>query len=170
MRCPMCGKELACNVEIYHYIESGLPNIFLHDVEVCKCSCGEDFVNIPSAPELHNIIGGHLIHKNGLLDGNEIKFLRKNMGLTAKKLSKIMSVDNATMSRWENNSQSIDKSYDRLLRLVYSAIKEIPIQKSKMLVEQGFSEIKNQKTTMPKFDIPIPELIRQNNSSMILNK
>ncbi|MCP4111664.1 MAG: hypothetical protein GY749_40105 [Desulfobacteraceae bacterium] len=35
-------------------------------------------------------------------------------------------MDNNTVSQWENNTQPISKPYDRLIRLIYSNMKDIP--------------------------------------------
>ena len=114
-------------------------------------------MSIPAMPELHSLIGLNLIKKKSLLNGQEIRFLRKNIGLTATKLSKIVGVDNATMSRWENNNQSIDKSHDRLIRLIYSNIKAIPTIEIKHLIEEDFAKIKPQKKDTPQYTILWPK-------------
>ena len=48
-------------------------------------------------PELNALIGENLIRKDSPLAGNEIRFLRRNMELTGKRLSEVMGVDNATI-------------------------------------------------------------------------
>jgi DNA-binding transcriptional regulator YiaG len=105
-------------------------------------------------PELHFLIALELIKKKSLLSNREIRFLRKNMGLTGKVLSKYIGVDNATLSRWENNAQTIDKSHDRLLRLIYSNIKGISSDEIKHLIQEDFAYIKPEKIEMPIFTIP----------------
>jgi len=154
MKCPICKSEMECNQEFYNYVESGLENVQLDGIDVFRCSCGEEIINIPAVPELHSLIGLELIKKKSLLGNREIRFLRKNMGLTGKVLSKYIGVDNATLSRWENNSQTIDKSHDRLLRLIYSNIKGIPSDEIRHLIQEDFSYIKPEKMDMPLFIIP----------------
>jgi len=145
MKCFNCNSEMIYSESEHHYIESGLDNVYIEGVGVFNCSCGEQFVSIPAVPELHSLIGEYLLKKKSLLNGQEIRFLRKNIGLTATKLSKIIGVDNTTISRWENNSQSIDKSHDRLVRLVYSNIKNIPTNEIKHLIEEDFENIEPKK-------------------------
>jgi putative zinc finger/helix-turn-helix YgiT family protein len=156
MNCPVCNSKAVCTKEIYHYTECGLNNVLLEGVDVCNCSCGEEFVSIPAMPELHSLIGTNLIKKKALLDSQEIRFLRKNVGLTAKKLSLYLGVDNATISRWENGKQEITKSHDHLVRLVYSTIKGIPADEIKHLIEEEFEEIKPKKMEIPEFKISFP--------------
>lgn len=108
-------------------------------------------------PQLNSLIGLNLIKKKSLLSGKEINFLRKNMGLTATKLSLYIGVDNATISRWENGTQNISKPHDYLLRLVYSSIKSIPAEKIKHLIEKDFKEIKPKQKKISKYKIPWPQ-------------
>lgn len=140
MKCLFCNKvEMLCEKKQCHYKESGLDNVYLEDVEIYSCpSCNEELVSIPAVPELHSLIGKHLIEKKSLLSGKEIRFLRKNAGLSAKRFSKKMGVNNSTMSRWENGEQKLTSSNDRLIRLIYSGIKNIPIQH---LINNSFDEI-----------------------------
>lgn len=157
MRCPNCNSEAVCTQNKYHYTECGLDNVFLEGIDVYECSCGEQFVAIPAMPELHGLIGLNLLKKKALLNSKEIKFLRKNMGLTATKLSKIIGVNNATISRWENNNQSIDKSNDRLIRFTYLNIKDIPTSEIKHLIEEDFTKIEPDKIDMSQYNIPWPK-------------
>lgn len=154
MRCPICKNELDWKKGIHHYKECGLDNIFLDGVEICTCSCGEKIVNIPAMPSLHNVIGLDIIKKKALLNGKEIRFLRKNMGMAAKKLAEIIGVDNATISRWESDGQDISRSNDRFIRLVYSEIKELPTEEIKHLMGD-FGKIENKKVETPNYKIPL---------------
>lgn len=157
MKCPICNSKTVCAKDTHHYTESGLNYVYLKGVDVCKCSCGEIIVSIPAMSQLHSLIALSIIKKKSLLSGSEIRFLRKNMGLTATRLSKIIGVDNATISRWENNTQAIDKSHDRLVRLVYSNIKGIKEDEIKHLIEEHFIEIEPEQKEIPQYIIPWPQ-------------
>ena len=156
MNCPVCNSETVCTQDTHKYTECGLDNVVLKGIDVCKCSCGEKFVSIPAMPQLHRLIAINLINKKSLLSGQEIRFLRKNMGLTATKLSKIIGVDNATISRWETGNQPITKPHDHLIRLVYSNIKGMPEDKIKHLIEEDFEEIEPEQKYIPEYIIPWP--------------
>jgi len=157
MKCPNCNSETVSIKNKHHYTECGLDDVFLEGVNVYECSCGEEFVSIPAIPELHSLIGLILLKKKSLLNNKEIRFLRKNMGLTATKLSEIIGVDIATVSRWENKNQQIDKSHDRLIRLIYSNIKDIPAREIKHLIEEDFKEIKPEQKDTPPQTIAWPQ-------------
>ena len=155
MRCPVCDSKTDCQTGKHQYVESGLDNIIISGVEICICSCGEEIVSVPAVPELHSLIGLYLVKKKALLIGKEIRFLRKNIGLTAKKLSGYLGVDNATISRWEKGNQAINKANDRFLRLVYCNIKGISQEEIKHLIEEEFSGIKPRQEKVPNYIIPI---------------
>jgi len=157
MKCPICNSETIFARGTHHYTESGLDYIILEGVNIYECSCGEKIVSIPAIPQLHSVIGLGLIKKKSLLNGKEIRFLRKNMGLTATKLSKIIGVDNATTSRWENGNQTITKPHDHLIRLVYSNIKGISTDEIKHLIEEDFKEIEPQQKDILECIIPWPQ-------------
>lgn len=123
MLCLNCDAEMKCEKKRYHYRESGLENVYIENIEVCNCEkCGEEEALIPCIPELHRVICKYIISQKQPLNGKEVRFLRKNAGLSAKRLSTIIAVDQSTLSRWENENQSISSSNDRLIRLIYCAI------------------------------------------------
>lgn len=156
-RCHSCRKTMECHKKDYHYTESGLDNVFLKGINVFTCKCGEEILSIPAMPNLHNTIGKSLINKKEILSAKEIRYLRKNMGLTAQALSKMMGIDNATISRWEHNSQSISKSHDRFLRLIYSNLMDLPIESSKHLIEESFEKISTKTKKASRLIIPPKE-------------
>jgi len=141
MKCPTCKTEMTCLEGEHHYKECGLDNIYLVGIEIHKCSCGEEIVNIPAITELQSLVAIRLIKKKTLLDGKEIKFLRKNAGLTAKRLGEIIGIDNSTISRWENDSQAISRAHDRLLRIIYANIKGIPQEQINSFIQEDFVNI-----------------------------
>lgn len=120
MKCNECGKEMKLVTgKPYHYTESGLDNIYLADIPVHRCTCGETAVEVPNVEELHTIIAGGLLRDPRLLVGKEIKFLRKQMKLKAVELANQLGINTVTLSRWENNTESIGQANDKLLKLVF---------------------------------------------------
>ncbi len=162
MKCPACNKVMTCRTGEYHYAESGLDNVYLSGVEICECTCGEKTVAIPSVMELHRLISIALVNKNSPLTGKEIKFLRKNMGISGKIFAEVIGIDKATLSRWENDNQVISKPHDRLIRLAYSNVKGISKKEIKHLIEDKFREIKPEQEKASRFTIPVEQWVRQN--------
>ena len=161
MKCHACQKEIKHIIaESYHYLESGLDNVILSGIDIFQCPCGEEVVGIPSIDVLHTLVGLRLVKKDSLLNGKEIRFLRKNIGVSAQKLAKQMGVDNATISRWENDKQRITKSHDLHLRLIYCNMKRIPPEVISHLIQEEFPKVQEAYKEIPPYVIPQTEWSR----------
>ncbi len=120
MLCPACGNKLKKNIKDYRYIESGLDNIILKGINVYECpECGESMAGIRNVEGLHKAIAMSLIKKSGLLNGREVRFLRKEMGLNAKRFAALLGVDPVSVSRWENQKTDIGITNDKLIRMLF---------------------------------------------------
>jgi putative zinc finger/helix-turn-helix YgiT family protein len=118
--------------ENYAYSECGLKNIVLKDVMVYRCrTCGMESVDIPNMDGLHRSIALTVLCKGSMVNGDEIRFLRKVVGLSATALAKNLGVTKVAVSRWENGSK-IGGPCDRLIRLVcgFAIIREILDERS----------------------------------------
>lgn len=136
MICPLCGRKTAHAVEQYQYRESGLDNVFVRGVGIYRCKCGQEYVQLPGAQEIHDQVASSLLHKPSLLTGREAKFLRKWLRLTSENMAKALGHTRVTISRWENDKPSV--ANDRSLRLYASVVRNIPID-----VEDLFSSMKD---------------------------
>lgn len=103
----------------YAYRESGLDNVILTGIAIYKCSCGEKMPLIGNIEALHRAIANALVKKKTPLTGREVRFLRKQIGLNAKELAAVLGVTPVTVSRWENESESVGAANDKLIRLLY---------------------------------------------------
>lgn len=157
MRCVECGGKMTTQkAKSYRYTESGLSNVFLSGIAVHQCrSCGVKYPEIPRIQDLHLGIAKLLAFKDGPLAGEEIRFLRKEMGLKAKDLANQMGVTKQHFSKWENNEEPIGAGTDRLLRCLFlldlikrKELKEFvnPIRE----LSEIFSELSSPKGTLPK--------------------
>ncbi len=120
--CRKSSKELKATVEApYHFVDSGLPNVFLVGIKYYVCSvCNSIRAEIPAVGELMNALARAVVQKTSPLSGVEVKFLRKRLGLKAVDLGQIMSVTPEQVSRWENDHNPPAGATDRLIRLAYS--------------------------------------------------
>ena len=121
-KCPTCGgMRVAFQRGHHHFLESGLDNVHLTNVEIGVCGdCGERIVAIPHSPELMKSIGEGILLKPTSLNGAEIRFLRKNLRLKISEFAQLIGVDRVTVSRWENEHEKPSRSADRLVRLTYA--------------------------------------------------
>jgi putative zinc finger/helix-turn-helix YgiT family protein len=142
--CPKCGKLRETSRSDYKYLESGLDNVIICDIDMIKCSCGEESALIPRILAVHEAIANCLLEKETQLTGKEIRFLRKEMGLRGKDFANLVSVNNATLSRWENGKTTPSVKADRLIRVLY-AVKMKPARELASItfkaISRGQSEI-----------------------------
>lgn len=103
-------------LDTYPYVESGLENVYLSGIVAYECSCGEEVLELPSVANLHAIIAQKLLAKPSQLRGDELRFIRKFVGLKATDLAKMLEVDPATISNWERERNPIGHANDKLVR------------------------------------------------------
>ena len=102
---------------MYHYTESGLRNIWLKNGYVVKNTPYGEAVSIQDVEGLHRLIGT-IIAKRPKLSGPELRFLRKEMGMSQKGLADFVGTSEQTVSLWERG-RAIPKAADRLIKLAY---------------------------------------------------
>ncbi len=126
MRCDICkGNTVTRKGQRYHYMESGLDNVYLDSIDLIACeACGDESPAIPRILELHAAIGRAVALQQSPLRGEDVRFLRKQLGLRARQWAGILKVSVQTLSRWENNEQKIGPQSDALFRLMYFRIRE----------------------------------------------
>ena len=101
----------------YHYTESGLRNIWLASgYEFVETRYGRG-VAIHDVPGLHAVIG-KLLARKSRLTGAELRFLRKEMGLSQRALGELLGASDQAVAKWEKNSR-VPKTADRMTRLIY---------------------------------------------------
>ncbi len=143
MVCPTCGKKAECSViKRYHYKESGLDNVYLKDgARLHACVCGQKFMEIPQIERLHDAIAYRLLNKKTIWRGQEFRFLRKWVGLTAEELGRLLgSVKRGTISRWENDKIPITPATHHQMLLLVVRLREEAINE-RMYLEIAIKEI-----------------------------
>jgi putative zinc finger/helix-turn-helix YgiT family protein len=119
MNCSDCGGHLKITGRTHRYVESGLPGVVLHGVQVRKCqACGSEEVAIPNIAGLHRCIAAMLVARKSALAAVELRFLRQFLGHSSKDFAKTLGVAPETLSRWENASRDIPSVVDRVVRLL----------------------------------------------------
>lgn len=103
----------------YHYTECGLDNIYLlNGFEITKNDDDQE-IFIHDIHGLHKAIGLAIVFKQGLLLGNEIKFIRTTLDFSQTRLAKLLGCTYQTVLLWEKNKTPISKTADRLLRVLF---------------------------------------------------
>ena len=104
----------------FHFVDSGLPNIYLVGIRYFVYKSGRVVAEIPAIKQLMQLIARHLIAKPGPLTGDEIRFLRKRLGEKQVNFSHAVGLEPETLSRAENGHQTLSESNDKLIRLYYA--------------------------------------------------
>ena len=126
MKCTKCGADLeesTCTTEApYRYKASGLSNVFLVGITLRTCPGGHGAVPvIPRMADLQSLLAHILLEKPEGLVGEELRFLRKHVGLSGVEFATRVQIDASTLSRIENDQQPMGKSTDMLARAVVAA-------------------------------------------------
>ena len=102
---------------MYHYIESGLRNVWLTNGYTVKKTPYGEAVSIQDVEGLHRLIGT-IIAKRPKLTGPELRFIRKELGMSQKGLADFVGATEQTVSLWERG-RAVPMAADRLIKLAY---------------------------------------------------
>ena len=101
---------------MYHYTSCGLPNIFLKNgYEEYDTPYGKG-VAIEDVAGLHKAIALAIIESQSKLTREELRFLRKEMNLSQKRLGQLVGVEDQTVATWEKRGPS--SMADRFVRVI----------------------------------------------------
>lgn len=102
---------------MYRYTESGLKNVWLTNGYTIRETPYGKAVSIQDVEGLHRLIGKLIAHRPELA-GPELRFLRKEMGMSQKGLADFVGTSEQTVSLWERRG-SIPKAAERLIKIAY---------------------------------------------------
>ena len=121
--CTNCGEQVTAERRNYRYTESGLSNVVLQGIEVADCpKCGNSDAIIPRMAGIHRAIAQALANSPGRLTGEQLRFLRKHLGLSGDRLGRYLHTDRTRISKWERGEDRIGPGADRLVRLLAAAL------------------------------------------------
>lgn len=113
------GEDLLA--EPYHYLASGLDNVFLLNGVTEENTDYGPMVHIENINGLHHAIGLHIVEKPGLMTGAEFRFLRKQMQLSQAEVGHAMGVTDQTIANYEKGKTGRDGigPADAFMRTLY---------------------------------------------------
>jgi DNA-binding transcriptional regulator YiaG len=111
----------------YHFVDSGLANVYLVGIRFWRCECGQETAEIPTIKQLLSLIARDIVEKPFALSGEEIRFLRKRLGKKQSDFAAQIGMEVETMSRIENGHIRPSKRTDRLVRLYYAFSAKDPV-------------------------------------------
>jgi len=119
--------------KLYQYLGCGLDNIYLAGgFEIKKTPFGEG-VTIQNLEGLHDCIMRDLVCNKPNWTGTELRFIRKEMGLTQKSLGLFVSRDAQTVALWEKDKQPVPDESTNILRGIYISRKKGSVEFEEML-------------------------------------
>src|SRR5947209_16449448 len=143
--CLECGGALRAVRKDYPFAESGLSNVILKNVEVLVCDrCNTETPRLPRLNDLMRTIALAVIAKPYALEGQDVRFLRKFLGLTNEAFAAILNIDKSHLSRVENGATPVSATADRLVRLIALGLGEGLGQKASDVIAK-FAQIKHPK-------------------------
>lgn len=102
---------------MYHYKESGLPNVWLANGLRMRATERGQAVAVMDVEGLHRAIGRGLAHK-GHLTGAEFRFLRKELDFSQARLASLLGASEESVSLWERRGR-VPKGAARLMQALY---------------------------------------------------
>ena len=119
----------------YHFVECGLPNVYLVGIDYYVCGkCEKQSADIPFLKDLMIKIARAVVRQETPLDGTEIRFLRKRLGKKSSEFAQIIGVTPEHYSRLESprEDHNPSASADKLIRVYYSLLSGDETLKSTM--------------------------------------
>jgi len=119
--CGKCGGEAVTlrRVATFSHEVSGIVVELKDSVfEVVCDACGSQGTLIQNHEGLVAAVAVSRAHIPVKLNGTELRFMRKALGLTATKLAARLDVTPAHLSRWEHGHRPIPASQERSLRML----------------------------------------------------
>ena len=118
----------------HHYTECGLQNVFIEGLKPCIDDDGDEVFTIPAINELHRVIAhGIVSHEHGM-SGDELRFLRTEMGYTQAELALLVHYDKQSIGRWERGEFDIESAAEAIIR-------RLAIEKLSLKISSGIDEL-----------------------------
>lgn len=120
-RCAKCdGETRIVVVKTRTYEEAGLPRVHLRDVEVRECvSCGASALRLPNIEGLHRTIAvAFATRLTSRLFSDEIRFLRKYLGLSREDFARAIGVTEDEVNAVETGAERMGLRNEIQLRVM----------------------------------------------------
>jgi len=137
-------EKFATAEEPFHFLDSGLPNVYLVGIRYFVCECGNIVAGIPAVKQLMQLIARDLVTSPLDLTGAELRFLRKRLGKKATEYCTYLGVTPETLSRVESGKQAISIQSQKLARLSYCVFSEDPhlVECARQILQSILEDIK----------------------------
>src|SRR5216683_2471201 len=147
-RCTNSNAEATQITGNYLFSESGLSNLVLKNISIIKCDeCGNSDPIISKPKAIIREVAKAIVNKPFGLTGEEIRFLRKYLGMSQDTFANHLHSDKAVLSRWENDREPVGSKSDLLIRTIAVILGEGLREGSESVVKK-FPEIVDEPRTV----------------------
>lgn len=138
-------EKFATSENPFHFVDSGLPNVYLVGIKYFVCECGNIVAEIPAVKQLMQLIARDIVESPFDLTGAELRFLRKRLGKKASEYAQLLACAPETLSRIENGKQQITLQTQKLAKLSYCLFSEDShlVECAKSILLSILEEIRN---------------------------
>lgn len=117
--CSTCESPAKVERGDYDFPESGLDYVTLHNIELITCgTCGNRDPTIRQPKTLMNNLLIAVASKPDRSEGQDVRFVRKHLGMTQAAFARLMHVDKTTVSKWETDADQMSIISDLLMRSI----------------------------------------------------
>jgi len=102
-----------------HYTLSGLDDVYLISGYEIEDTEDGPVLSVHDVDGLRRAIGKYLATEKKVLNGKEIRFLRKELDLTQAELAGLLRIGDQQVARWEKGLCEMPGPADGLLRFIY---------------------------------------------------
>jgi len=119
-RCETCGENsvIVTRDPLAVEFRDGSYTVMGFEYERCE-ACGERFFRAGQADAIQSAAAAVARTAQGLLTPEEIRALRKDLGLTQLALERFLGVGAKTVTRWEKGTVFQGHTADKLMRLIW---------------------------------------------------
>jgi len=111
-------RRPAGDAEPFHYLASGLPNVWLMDGFHRADTPDGPGVRIEDADGLHLALARAIVTDRRRFQPEELRYLRRFLALSQANVAALLGNSEQTVARWEKGETAIDPSGERLIRFI----------------------------------------------------
>lgn len=132
--------EAMCQTPL-HYTESGLDNIYLKNGFSQEIIDGETYTTVKDIDGLHKAIGLHIVLSRKAPSGNELRFLRNELGMSQADLARVLGISDQSVARWEKGRYEANGAAVFSLRIIY-LLSFVPPSERESIMESILDRLK----------------------------
>lgn len=102
----------------FHYKMSGLDNVWLMNGFHEEQTPYGRGIRVEDVDGLHRVLAHVIVSDKAVMRGAELRFVRKQLGLSQNGLSRLLGCSDQRVARWEKGQTQIDPSAERLIRMI----------------------------------------------------